>query len=262
MLHLSKIVRCIWAGGTLLGLMSFAWAQEVPQEMPREQPTRVRLAPPATRAVTEEVLEPDALQAASEEEQAAIALALRGDGARAAGGNIIRPGMPITVAVYVQGRAEISTEAQRINESGRIALPLIQNVTVANQSLEGIEAQLTELYNDYFREPHVIVEFVGNTNDPYQSPWGFVTMIGRVGQEGPVAIPPTRNMTLSGAIKFAGGTAPSANTTSIVVYRPDIENDRVRRINVNLSNVGRRGNHEDDILLKAGDVVFIPERIF
>ncbi len=198
----------------------------------------------------------------SAEEQAAIQLALQGGGITAAAGNMIRSGMTITVNVMVQGRSEIRTDVQRINESGRIALPLVENVAVANQSMEQIETQLTELYSQFFRNPHVIVEYVGSTTDPYMSPWGYVTLIGRVGSEGPIAIPPTRNMTLSGAVKSAGGLASSANATSISVFRPNLEENRVRRISVDLRSVGRRGNHEEDILLKAGDVVFVPERIF
>ncbi|MCC5847616.1 MAG: polysaccharide biosynthesis/export family protein [Verrucomicrobia bacterium] len=220
-----------------------------------EAPARVRIG------IAETEMDEDEANLTAEE-QAAIQLALQGGGITAAAGNMIRSGMTITVNVLVQGRSEIRTDVQRINESGRIALPLIENVVVANQSMEQIEAQLTELYSQYFRNPHVIVEYVGSTTDPYMSPWGYVTMIGRVGSEGPIAIPPTRNMTLSGAIKSAGGLGSSANATSISVFRPNLEENRVRRISVDLRSVGRRGNHEEDILLKAGDVVFVPERIF
>lgn len=198
----------------------------------------------------------------STEERAALQLALEGDGVRGRAGNLILPGMQVVVNVLVQGKEEVRTNPQRINESGRIALPLILNVPVANMSLEEIENRLAELYSEYFRDPHVIVEFVGSTDDPYLSPWGFVTLMGNVGRPGPVAVPPTQNMTVSGAIKAAGGESSSANTTAITVFRPNLETNSVERYSINLRNVGRRGNHEDDIIVKAGDVIFIPERIF
>ncbi len=227
-------------------------------------------APPASAPATAPVPErirldgsdPSATSSLSAEERAALQLALEGDGVRGRAGNMILPGMQVVVNVLVQGKEEIRTNPQRINESGRIALPLILNVPVANMSLEEIENRLADLYSEYFREPHVIVEFIGSTDDPYLSPWGFVTLMGNVSRPGPVAVPPTQNMTVSGAIKAAGGESSSANTTSITVFRPNLETSSVERYSVNLRNVGRRGNHEDDIVVKAGDVIFIPERIF
>jgi len=198
----------------------------------------------------------------SPDENAAAQIALQGAGYVAPGRNVIRPGMQVRVVVLVQGREEISTAPQRINESGRIALPHILNVPVANLSLEEIEAHLSELYSEFFRAPHVIVEYVGSTEDPYLSPWGYVTLMGNVARSGPVAVPPTQTMTVSGAIKTAGGTSASANESSIIVFRPNLEEQTVDRIAVDLRNVGRRGNHENDVLVRAGDVIFVPERIF
>lgn len=224
----------------------------IAQGDPTPAPERIRLDEGAGEAAS----------TLSEQERAALLLAMEGGGVRGPGGNLILPGMQIVVNVLVQGKEEIRTNPQRINESGRIALPLVLNVPVANMSLEQIENRLSALYSDYFRDPHVIVEFVGSTDNPFLSPWGFVTLMGNVSRPGPVAVPPTQNMTVSGAIQAAGGESSSANTTSITVFRPNLDANTVERYSVNLRNVGRRGNHEDDILVKAGDVIFIPERIF
>lgn len=227
-------------------------AAEVEEEATAPVPERIRL----------EAGEMPAGMDLTDEEAAALELAMAGQGARGRGGNLILPGMQVVVNVLVQGNQEISTNPQRINESGRIALPLLQNVPVANMSLEEIENRLAALYSEYFRNPHVTVEYVGSTEDPYLSPWGFVTLMGNVARTGPVAVPPTQNMTVSGAIKLAGGESPSANTSAITVYRPNLEEESVERFSVNLRNVGRRANRDDDILVKAGDVIFVPERIF
>lgn len=229
-------------------------ADEIPEAS--APPSRVRLG---ARRAAEAAANGD--EALSEEENRLIQMALEGS-VRMSGGNMIRPGMQIKVSVLIQGKPEIQTQPQRINEHGRIGLPLIENVVVANMSMEEIEAHLTNLYREYFREPHVIVEFVGSTSDPYMNPWGFVTLIGRVGSQGPVAVPPTRNMTLSGAIKSAGGLASSARADAIVVFRPNFEDNTVERIRVDFQGVGRQGNHEDDILLRAGDVIFVRERVW
>lgn len=239
------------AGGGFRLVTPAPGARPAPQAETAAPPPRVRIQSASV---------PGAL--ATPEETAAAQMALEGAGYVAPGRNVIRPGMQIRVVVMVQGREEISTTPQRINESGRIALPYILNVPVANLSLEEIEVRLAELYDEYFRSPHVIVEYVGSTEDPYQSPWGYVTLMGNVARSGPVAVPPTQTMTVSGAIKTAGGTSTSANESSIIVFRPNLEDQSVDRIPVDLRNLGRRGNHENDILVRAGDVIFVPERIF
>jgi len=174
---------------------------------------------------------------------------------------IIRPGMQISVTVYVQGKVEVSIPDQRINEAGKIALPLLRDIEVAPNSLSGAERHLTEAYGDYFKNPHVVIAFVGNEKDPMMSPWGFVTVMGRVSRQGRIAIPPTRNLTVSATIQLSGGTAASANQSAIVVYRPQSDG-RPQRIPVDLQNMARRGDQAEDIPLLSGDVVFVPERIF
>lgn len=239
-----------------------------------EQPSRpaFRMVRPSTPAAAPATQPPqnatpsrvrlEADSALSAEETAAAELALQGATRLGRGGTLIRSGMQLAVTVLVQGNEEIRTNPQRINDSGRIALPLIQNVAVANMSLEEIEERLTQLYSDYFRNPHIVVEFIGSTEDPHLSPWGHVTLMGNVSRAGPVAVPPTQTMTVSGAIQRAGGLSASANDRAILVFRPDVEAQTVERISVDLRNMGRQGNHEIDIVLRAGDVVFVPERIF
>lgn len=175
---------------------------------------------------------------------------------------ILRPGMQIQVTLMIQGNVEFPPQPQRINQSGKIGLPLIQTVDVGNKDMEVVEQLLTERYEEFYRDPLVNLEFVGATNNPSLSPWGYVTMMGNVGSPGPLAMPPTRILTVSGAVKLAGGSAASANKGSIRIYRPLPEEDSVEMIRVDLDILGKKGKHAEDVRLMAGDVVYIPERIF
>ena len=93
------------------------------------------------------------------------------------------------------------------------------------------------------------------------SPWGSVTLLGRVKSPGRVPIPPTRDLTVSAAIQRAGGFDSSARKTAIrVTHRADDGSLSVRE--VDLEAVGSRGELEHDIVLAPDDVVFVPEMIF
>jgi|GEM_PF-1116506 len=174
----------------------------------------------------------------------------------------LRNGTMVTVTVMVQGNTEHATQAQRINFSGKIGLPLLQNVLVGNMDLEAIEEMLTKQYSEYYKEPLVNVEFVGDPKDPNQSPWGYVTMMGNIASGGPLAMPPTQSLTISGAVKLAGGLAASANKGSIRIFRPYPQRDEVEVIRVDLEDLAKKGEQAEDVKLRAGDVVYIPERIF
>jgi protein involved in polysaccharide export with SLBB domain len=86
--------------------------------------------------------------------------------------------------------------------------------------------------------------------------------MGNVASPGPIAMPPTRILTVSGAVKLAGGSGASAKKGSIRIYRPLPEEDSVEMIKVDLDVLGRQGAHSEDVRLQAGDVIYIPERIF
>jgi len=198
-----------------------------------------------------------------EEEDIAMAIAANGNGwiPEGSAGRLLN-GMQIMVSVMVQGRVEHATEIQRVNHSGEIGLPLLKNVKVTGKDLVEVEKMLTEKYSEFYVGPLVNLEVMGDTTNPSQSPWGFVTILGNVASPGPLAMPPTQLLTISGAVKFAGGFSASANKGSIRIFRPHPEDDTVETIRVDLDDLAKKGKHAEDVSLRAGDVVYIPERIF
>ena len=68
-------------------------------------------------------------------------------------------------------------------------------------------------------------------------------------------------MSLSAAIQAAGGFASSAKANDIRVSRINKQGKKIQ-VSVNFDEIGESGNAEADINLLAGDIVFIPERIF
>lgn len=256
---------CLSLFALLLPLQGI-WAQ-VPDGIPAESdnsPARIRIPLQVVEEAGKRATEKsDSKKEDAADEIAAMALAARAPGFIPPGtGSLLRIGMPIRVSLTVQGKIEFATDTQRITESGKIGLPLLQNIEVANKSIDQVEKDITTAYQAFYRTPLVNVEFMGDQTNPQLCPWGYVTVMGRVGSPGPIAVPPTRNLTVSATLKLAGGTPDLANRSSIRVFRPQPEDKSVERIRVDLDNVASRGNHAGDIVVEPGDVIYVPERIF
>lgn len=172
----------------------------------------------------------------------------------------LRPGLEVKVTVMSLGRKEVNEEAKRVSPSGTITLPLLGTFKVEGMTIEDLRKKLAAQYADYLREPLVDVDFVMGEKSGPVSPWGFVTVLGRVKQPGRINIPPTRDLTLSMAVQLAGGLDTSAKLTGIKITRE--QDGKVGSFEVNLESVGAKGKMDSDVKLLAGDVVYVPERIF
>jgi len=173
----------------------------------------------------------------------------------------VGPGFVVRVSVTVAGTTEIEGLTKRVSASGQIRLPLVGNVYVSGLTLDELSRRLTDLYSEYLIDPQVDIEFAKDENSDQVSPWGYVTVLGRVKNPGRVNIPPTRDLTVSGAIQLAGGFDTSARDSAVRLTRQD-SNGKVVKFSVNLKKVGEQGDIEEDLHLLPGDVVYVPEMIF
>jgi polysaccharide export outer membrane protein len=173
----------------------------------------------------------------------------------------LRPGLVITVNVLVSGKKEIEAIGKRVTDKGTIAMPLLGVVGVDGLTLDELGLKLMASYKEYFVNPQVIVEFVRDDNKEGLSPWGSVTVLGRVKKPGKISIPATRDLTLSAAIQQAGGFDTSAKETAIrITHR--LANGQLSSREVNLHSVGAQGLVEEDVMLEPDDVVYVPELVF
>jgi polysaccharide export outer membrane protein len=175
-------------------------------------------------------------------------------------GVIVRPGLALNVQVLASGQKEVDEKNRRISEICSLSLPLIGEVVITNMTVREIQAKLTKLYCRYYVDPQVIVEGQIEQGDTAVSPWGYVTILGRVKKPGQVNIPPTSDLTVSRAVQLAGGLDTSANNSAIIVTRK--VGNANKQFEVNLDRVGAMGLIKEDIILIPGDVVYVPEMIF
>lgn len=173
----------------------------------------------------------------------------------------LRPGLVLNVAVVVAGKKQIEEIGRRVSENGSLTFPLLGALTVGGETLDSLTTLLTDRYREFFVDPQVIVEFVRNDQTAGISPWGYVTVLGRVKRPGRVDIPPTRDLTVSLAIQQAGGFDTSAKETAIAVTRRTADGRNETR-QINLREIGERGSVDKDIVLLPDDVVYVPELIF
>lgn len=176
----------------------------------------------------------------------------------ASGEPYLRAGFRVQVLVQVGDHVEVGPLTVQINDNLEAILPIIGKVNCAGLILNGFRSRLTSRYGEYFRNPEVTVSFVVDSGAA--SPWGQVYVSGRVHSEGWINIPATRDLRVSRAIQLAGGFSTSARKSSICVSRA-IGDGKVQKIDVDLTAVGEDGKMDEDILLKAGDAVWVKEKL-
>jgi polysaccharide export outer membrane protein len=188
----------------------------------------------------------------------------RGDGALPPVGVIVDPviraGHSIRIAVSGAGQSEVKEQMYDVSAKGEILMPLIGAVPCDGLSLQDLQKKLEALYGQYIHEPQISVSFVYSPESGGLSPWGTVLVMGEVIRKGPVNIPPTRDLTVLKAIQMAGGTTSVAWLSKVHVTRKISETER-RRIEIDLTAIGRHGDTSMDIVLQPDDVVFVPETI-
>lgn len=169
---------------------------------------------------------------------------------------LLRTGYIIRIMVAVGDKVEVSPIEVQVSDKNEITLPLVGKVDCDGLTINGLKGRLTTRYSEFFRNPEVSTSFV--IKDAFTSPWGRVHVSGRVHREGWISIPATRCLTVSDAVQAAGGCTAYANKSRVIVNRPQ-EDGSVKSFKINLEEIGKKGKTENDMLLKSGDTVFVPE---
>jgi polysaccharide export outer membrane protein len=158
---------------------------------------------------------------------------------------VIGAGDVLQVAVWKE--TEVSVPTVVVRPDGRIAIPLIKDVTVAGLTPEQAEKEITGLLSKYINTPNVTV-VVATINSKK------VYVLGGVKKAGP--IPYTYRMTVIQALSEAGGLTEYAKRKKIYVLRT--ENGKDYRLPFDYDAVIKGEKMEQNIQLLAGDTVVVP----
>ncbi len=172
----------------------------------------------------------------------------------------IRPGVALIVQVGTPASTPVVINTL-VDQNGDVTIPLLLQEPVAcdGLTLEALRQKLVKAYSHYYRQPQISVTFAPfDSRSVGVSPWGTVTVLGEVASPGPVNIPSTMELTVTKALQMAGGVKPYADKSSIQVSRCD-KDGKISRTYVNLKEIGKDGRADKDMVLRAGDVLWVPE---
>ncbi|NOY16376.1 MAG: polysaccharide export protein [Gammaproteobacteria bacterium] len=156
----------------------------------------------------------------------------------------IQPGDVLALSVW---KEEDLTQEVIVKPDGFISFPLVGEAEAAGHSIDEVRGLIVEGLKKYIPDPVVTVsvrQLSGNR----------VYVIGKVKQPG--AFPITRYVDVMQALSMAGGTSTYAALNKIKILRR--ENGTLSAIPFEYGDVEKGKHLEQNIILKAGDVVVVP----
>lgn len=134
---------------------------------------------------------------------------------------------------------------------GEFSLPLIGEIHVAGLTVEELKNELNRKFAEYISEPHVTVTIIEINSFK-------IYIIGEVTKPGELKM--VTNTDVLQAIAMAGGFTTYAGKDNIKIFRR--EGDKKIQINFNYEEVIKGKNLKQNIPLKSGDVIIVPESNF
>lgn len=155
--------------------------------------------------------------------------------------------------ITVHGQPDLTTKT-RVTTDGYISFPLLGKVTAGGLTVQELEESLKEsLEKSYLVNAQVLI-FIEQYH-PRQ-----VSVVGEVTKPGKYDMTEEKDMTLLEMIALAGGFTKDADIKNVKVMRQ--EDGKQKTIKVNVRDITVKGRKESDIVLKADDVIVVPESFF
>ena len=170
---------------------------------------------------------------------------------------MVRPGVALAISVTATGSSGTAAKQYFVDAEGYITMELVGRIKCDGLTLVGLQEKIAAAYKEYLLEPHVTATFIYQAGQNMVSPWGTVTVLGEVGKPGPVDVPSTLDLRVTRALQLAGGVNPIADKRRVQVTRCDKDGKRTKT-RIDLLEIGEEGRPDKDMLLRAGDVVWVP----
>ncbi|PWT87697.1 MAG: sugar ABC transporter substrate-binding protein [Proteobacteria bacterium] len=167
---------------------------------------------------------------------------------------VIGPGDGLDVFVYLA--PELSTTNLPVRPDGRISLPLVPDIVAAGRSPTQLATDITARLRPYVIQPNVTVMVRGFVGSPGQQ----VRVIGEATQ--PRTMPYREGMTVVDAVVEARGLTRYAAGNRTEIIRRDAAGATPRNVRVRLDDLMRGGDISQDVPLRPGDTIVIPQGWF
>ena len=163
----------------------------------------------------------------------------------------IGPGDNLNIFVWRNPELTLSVP---VRPDGRLSIPLVEDVVAIGKTPTSLAREFEQQLSKYVREPlvTVIVEgFVGPIPDQ-------IRVIGEAAQ--PRALPYRADMTVLDVMIAVGGlTKYAAGNDSVIIRTAQGEQNTY---SVHLNSLIRDGEIENNVALRPGDILIIPQRWF
>jgi polysaccharide biosynthesis/export protein len=165
-----------------------------------------------------------------------------------------RIGVDDRVQVTVWRNPELSVTAP-VRPDGKISVPIIGDVEAGGRTPGEVAEIIKNRLSAYIREPNVAVILTELRSHEFLS---RVRVTGAV--RTPRSMPHRQGMTVLDAVLEAGGTNDFASPNRTRLYRK--VKDKVDVFEIELGDILKKGRLETNLLLRPGDVITVPERLF
>jgi polysaccharide export outer membrane protein len=157
-----------------------------------------------------------------------------------------------TLKVYVFQNDELSTTVP-VRPDGKISTPLVEDMVAVGKTPSQLARDIEKSLGEYVKAPKVNVVVMIAV-----SVFSQVKVIGQV--KTPQALPYRDGMTVLDAVLAVGGMGQFAAGNRAHVVRT--ENGKQTEIKVRLDALVNNGDMKQNLLLKPGDVLVVPETRF
>jgi polysaccharide biosynthesis/export protein len=163
---------------------------------------------------------------------------------------IIGPGD--TIEVFVWRNPELSVTVP-VRPDGKISTPLVEDMVAVGKTAPQLARDMEKVLSEYVRSPKVNIIVTTAA-----SAFSLVKVVGQV--QHPMALPYREGMTVLDALLAVGGLTQFASGNRGRIVR--VQNGQETIIHVKLSDLLNSGDVRDNIALKPGDVLVVPQSLF
>jgi polysaccharide export outer membrane protein len=156
--------------------------------------------------------------------------------------------------IFVWRNPDVSVSNIPVRPDGRISVPLVQDLLVSGKTPTEIGRDIETILAKYIRDPLVtvtVVDFVGQYSEQ-------VRVVGAASE--PRALAFRRNMTVLDVMIAVGGLGEFAAGNKAAIIRT-YDNSQ-QRIRVRLDDLLNDGDISQNVQMRPGDILVIPESRF
>lgn len=157
------------------------------------------------------------------------------------------------LGIFVWQNPDLSEKAVPVRPDGRISTPLISSIRAAGKTPAQLAQDMGRVLSEYIRSPRVTVivnQALGVLSE--------VQVIGQVAH--PQSLPYHEGMTVLDVVLAAGGLTPYAAGNDAKLERK--VDGKVQVLHVRLSSLLNNGDLSQNLKVKPGDILVVPESLF